>query len=266
MMLDRLIDCLCHPKWIGKYNKDKASIVFLTFMIFFLLYLIVFGVRCYTEQQFNESAYRSVASAMIRQDELDNIYQDHKLIGTPTTIKEDGFLVYILPEDDKAVKETGLFNFSVQMVLYADKAEVYYGIMRLSSIDYKDIDCPNFDMKQISLNNDEDIYYFKIFIAAVLNSSNVAFQTMNFVNGAISSLFYYLIIVLCACFYATFINPTIDKPIRIKLVFYDSLIYFVVNLFASLFNFGWLTYVAIVFPLIYVTITFRHIVKVVVKR
>lgn len=263
-MLNRWKDCLCHPKWIGSYHKDKVGIIILTIIFFFSLYLIVFGVRSYTTEQFNEDAYRSVASAVVRQEKVEAIYQNAQLKGNTYTIEDDGFTLMILPKNEESLNKS--LSNKVLIALYEDYADIYLGSFKLSSIEYKAIQSVQFDMNMLCQNQSKDIYYFKLFIADVLNSATVVLQTIDFVEGALSSLFYYLIIVLCASFYSWVINPTIDKNIRVKLVFYDGLIYFIVNMFACLFNWGWLTYVAVLFPLIYVTITFRHIVKVVVRR
>ena len=66
--------------------------------------------------------------------------------------------------------------------------------------------------------------------------------------------------------FAKMINPSIDRKVRAKLVLYDTAIFFVCAMLASLFNQGWIAYIGYVLPVIYTSITFRHIVKVVIPK
>lgn len=261
-MIDRFIDCLCHPKWIGKYNKDKPGIVFLMILFFFMLYLIVFGVRCYTEEPFDDQSYQTLASALVNQKELHVEYQEHELKGESYTIQGDGFNLFILPaENPSNYKVT-----DISIVLKEHEARIYLSSFQISSISYENLQDYQLSFQKLCDNDATTIYQFKNFIADILDSATIPLQSISFAEGAISEILFYLVVVLCCSFYAMLINPTIDTPIRYKLCFYDCLIYFVVGIFASLFNAGWLSYISFIIPVLYVSITFRHIVRVVVKK
>lgn len=261
-MIDRFIDCLCHPKWIGKYNKDKPGIVFLMILFFFMLYLLVFGIRCYTEKPFDDYSYQTITSALVNQKELQVEYKDHKLEGKSYVIKEEGFNVFILPQESP----TNYKVTDISIVLKEEEARIYLSSFQIASLSYTSLRNFEINFQEICNNDAVAIYDFKNFIADILDSASLSLQSITFAEGVITEILFYLVIVLCCSFYAMLINPTIDAPIRYKLCFYDGLIYFVVGIFASLFNAGWLSYISFVVPIIYVSITFRHIVKVVVQK
>ena len=48
-MFERIKDCICHPRNIGKYNKDSIGIVLLTIFLFFVLALSMQGVMAYAK-------------------------------------------------------------------------------------------------------------------------------------------------------------------------------------------------------------------------
>ncbi|MDE5566465.1 MAG: hypothetical protein K2I77_05715 [Anaeroplasmataceae bacterium] len=261
-MLSRIIDCICHPKFIGRYNKDKAGIVFLTVLFFFLLYVAAFGIRTYTTAPFNDTTYSELASAVVQTKEVDIVYQNHQLQGENKVIVGDGFRLFLLPKE--APKEYSQTDINV--VLKETEATVYIGSYRLSSLEYENINAYDFSFADICNNQTEDIYQFKKFMYDIFSTATIPLQSLSFAGGILTSIFYYFVIVVCAGFFSKMVNPTIDRGVRYKLCFYDGIIFFVISMFASLFNVGWLSYVAIGMSLVYVTITFKHIIRVVIKK
>lgn len=261
-MMQRICACLCHPRFIGRYHKDRVGVIFLTVLIFLSLYTAVFAARCYTDEPFSSETYLSITSCVITSDASDVVYDasNNKFSGSSKVINGSGFSLAILPEE-----EINFTTLGVNVILASEAASVYYGNYKISEIEYQNIKVSDFTFEGIINNNPSDIYNFKLFIEDVLCSSNVFFQSYTFLNGMITILFYYLVIVIAIYIFAGLINQTIDRKVRIKLCFYDGLVFFVGAFFACIFNVGWLLYASFVLPLIYATITFRHIVKVVIK-
>ena len=110
------------------------------------------------------------------------------------------------------------------------------------------------------------IYNFKIFIDSILDSSRIYFQVSTFLRGALTTFVYYLICVLFSFVLSISINPSIDKGVRTKLSFYDGCSFLVGSFFAYLFNASIIVYFALPCPLIFAFITFRHIVRVIIRK
>ncbi len=261
-MWDRIKICFCHPRWIGKFHHDHPGIVAGTILLFFALFLTIYGVRCYTTSPFDQAAGNTVAAALVNHGAVNASYKNKELTGEQCTITGDNFHIYILKAHD--TQKLNITNISI--CLEEKQAVVYLGNLKMKTVSYQSISSEDFDFKDISTNQPKAIYQFKIFINEILNSSRVPFQTMDFIQGIFNEIIFYFLLVVLLSFYALAINPTIDKNIRIKLCMYDALSYFIVSFFAELFNLYWLNYLALVLPIIYCTITFRHIVKVVIKK
>lgn len=261
-MWDRIKICFCHPRWIGKFHHDHPRIVAGTILLFFALYLAIYGVRCYTSSPFEESAGNTITASVINQEVINTAYKNKELTGEQCTIDGENFHIYILStRDTQKVKIT-----NISICLEQTQAVIYLGNFKMKTVSYQSLFSSDFDFKDIGLNQPKAIYQFKIFINEILNSASVPFQTIDFIGGILNELIFYFMMVVLLSFYALAINHTIDRGIRIKLCMYDALSYFTVSFFAELFGIYWLSYIALVLPIIYCTITFRHIVKVVIKK
>ncbi|MDE6013833.1 MAG: hypothetical protein K2G50_02680, partial [Anaeroplasmataceae bacterium] len=160
---------MCHPKFIGRYNKDKAGIVFITVLFFFLLYVAAFGIRTYTTAPFNDTTYSELASAVVQTKEVDIVYQNHKLQGENKVIVGDGFRLFLLPKE--APKEYSQTDINV--VLKETEATVYIGSYRLSSLEYENINAYDFSFADICNNQTEDIYQFKKFMYDIFSTATI---------------------------------------------------------------------------------------------
>lgn len=262
-MLRRLINCTCHPKNIGKHFKDSFIVVLFTILIFFVLYMGVFAARVYNEPAFYESDAVAISSRLIKEENLTGSYDSttFKITSPTKTIEGNGFNLYIMPTDYK------INNIDkINIVLYETGAEVYFGSVKASSVSYASLKCADFSFDKMAQNDVSTIYNFKLFIMGVLNSSSLFFQTLTFFEGIFTTAIMYLLVAFFCYIFAGFINLGIDRGIRVKLVAYDACIFLVEMFFITLFNWGSIIYIAMILPLIFTFITFRHIVKVVVRK
>lgn len=263
-MFERIKDCICHPRNIGKYNKDSIGIVLLTIFLFFVLALSMQGVRSFTENPFDEYSSMVVSSAVIQHGDNNVIYDSnsHKITGDSLKIEGNGFQLIILPTEEQIT----VGRNSVNIILKEEEAIVYYSASKVSSIVYRDIQVAGFKLGDVALNHSQAIYNFKIFIDSILDSSRIYFQVSTFLRGALTTFVYYLICVLFSFVLSISINPSIDKGVRTKLSFYDGCSFLVGSFFAYLFNASIIVYFALPCPLIFAFITFRHIVRVIIRK
>lgn len=261
-MLDRIRDCICHPKIIGRYNRDKIGKILLFVLFFFFVYVVVFGVRTFTENPLEGKGNELTSLVISKQDKtVEYDSETFILTGDFVKIETENVGLYVLPNEDVYIN-----SYILNVVLEEDMAYVYFGDIEISSISYKDIQTKDFSFENISSNESKDILYFKMFIEGILESSYDYFRMINFVEGVISTASLYLMLFLVCFLFARMVNPTIEGKVRAKLVLYDNVVFLVFTILASLFNQGWLAYVAYSLPMIYTMITFRHIVRVVVPK
>ncbi len=264
-MLERFKDCLCNPRYIGKYNKDKFGKIFLIIILFFLLSASIQGMRCYTENPLSDDVSTNFTSMVIKNGSSDISYdsRNHKLIGSSFKMSNNGFVLVVLPKENDVIT----LNFdSITIILEEEVANLFYDNQQISSIKYNEMSSKDFNFNNIACNQVVDINHFQSFIDEIFASGCTMFQTFNFIDNLMTSIVYYFICVFFCYIFSIGINPTIQKNVRAKLCFYDSCSFFVCQFFAYLFNSEILIYLALILPIIYSFITFRHIIRVVVKR
>lgn len=264
-MLERIKNCLCHPRMIGKYFKDKVSTVIITILLFFGVYACVLGMKTYSEDYFPDDAISIVVSEIF-QGNVSNIKYDHKtgvLSGGSTVYKGNGFIVTFCDPENKDAKS--LYS-DIAIMFNSDCVELYSTGFMVGKVSYKDINAGDFSISGIKNNAVSDIYNFKVILRAAFDSSNLFFLTFDFFSELLTTALTYLFSVLLLFFFSKYLNPTIEGKIRTKLCFYDGLIMFFVAILGVLFNASWLTFIAVIFPIIFGNITFKHIVRVSVKK
>ncbi|MDE7105916.1 MAG: hypothetical protein K2O22_01980 [Anaeroplasmataceae bacterium] len=264
-MFQRIKDCLCHPRSIGKYNKDRLGIVILTIFLFFLLSTGMQAARCYTSDPISDSIPLAITSSIIRDGDLNVQYSssEHKLKGNSKTIEGKDISLYILPSENERI--TYKLDKLI-IILKEEEALLYYSSQKASSISYQDMQVKDFDLGNVASNNPTDTYHFRTFIDYVFDSAKLFFQTFDFIQSFGSTILYYLICVFFSYILSVAVNPTINRGVRAKLCFYDGCVFFIGTFFAYLFNIDIIIYFALMLPLIYTLITFRHIIKVVIRR
>lgn len=264
-MLERFKDCLCNPRFIGKYNKDKFGKIFLIIFLFFLLSASLQAARCYTENPLPNNISKNFTSMVIKTGSSDVSYdsEKHILTGSSFKVSSNGINMVVLPKENDVIS----LNIDyITIILEESEAHIYYSNQKMSSLKYNEISSKDFKFSNISCNQVIDINHFESFIDEIFNSSRTMFQTLNFIDGVMSSLVYYILCVFFCYIFSIGINPTIQRNVRAKLCFYDGCVFFACQFFAYLFNVELLIYLGLMLPIIYSFITFRHIIKIVVKR
>lgn len=264
-MLERFKDCLCNPKYIGKYNKDKFGKIFINIILFFLLSVSIIAVRCYTENPLSNDVATNFTSMVIKNGSSDVAYDslNHKLTGSSYKMSSNGFILIVLPNENDVIA----LNFDyITVILAEDTANLYYDNQKISSLKYNEMSSKDFKFDNISCNQIVDINHFQSFIDEIFASGRTMFQTFNFIDSIFTSIVYYILCVFFCYIFSIGLNPTIERKVRAKLCFYDSCVFFACQFFAYLFNSELLIYLALMLPIIYSFITFRHIIRVIVKK
>ena len=272
-MLERIRDFVCGPRWIGKYFKDKGMTVFLIILLFFGVYIISLGMRMYSTDYFDENSVVVVSSSIVQGDKSNISYDAEKneLSGTAVKYTGDGFTVSFFPVEDNTIKyptnQLVLEASYINIIFETSYAEIEFGGIVVSRIEYKDMHVGSFNLADVQLNDTDDLYNLKLMMRGALMSSNVFFLTDSRFDDVVGNVMIFFVTFLLLYFFVSKrVNPGIEGHIRAKLCFYDCLILLVFCMFGALFNIDWLVYVGMLFPFIYCNITFRHIVRVYVKK
>lgn len=269
-MLERIKCCLCYPRFIGKFFKDKFSTIFMTILLFFGVYVLSMGFSIYSSDYFDDNSVLAVTSTIV-QGEKSNISYDSTnaiLSGDSITYEGNGFNVVFFPvETEEVIDYTNLeYYANINIVFDSQGGYIDLGGIIVSRFEYKDININDFSINDVQDNDTEAVYTFKVLVKAALKSSNVFFNTYEFFINVFSDLAMYFIFVLISYFFSKSVNSGIESKIRAKLCFYDNLIYFIVSMVVCLTGVEWLSFIGVLLPLIYTYVTFRHIVRVNVKN
>ena len=251
---------VCHPSKIALFYKDSALKVFLFFALFASMLIGVLAAQTFTARYFDNDDIDYIISLFDKQKEEINIeYSNYKITGDPVAIKDTNFECYIMTGD-----ETRLDKSCLIMFLKEDNVNIYYGYRLIGKIEYKNIGYDyHFNVSNVRNGINIDKYNFRCFFYDLLMVGNTGYAFTVFLSNILGAFQYYLIFALVIMFiYSYFINPSISAGVRLKLIVYDSLVYFVVMFFTFAFQISFLQYVALFIPLIYCNVTFSHIIRV----
>ena len=251
---------VCHPSKIALFYKDSALKVLLFFLLFVSILIGTMAAKTFTNQFFSNDDIDYIISLVDKnKDDINVSYKDYKLTGDSVAIKDTNYECYILTGDETKITNPGLIMF-----LREDSANVYYGYRLIGNIEYKNIGSNyQYLITNVRANNNIDRYNFRCFFHDLLSVSNTGYALTVFLSNIISLFQYYLIFSIIVLFvYSYFINPTISVNVRLKLLIYDSLVYFIVMFFTFAFQISFLQYDALFMPLIYCNVTFSHIIRV----
>lgn len=267
-MLDRIIISLCHPSKIGHYFKDKLYKVILYAFGFFLLYVFVCGLTCYSTTYFSPSVIdESVDNIVLLETSTISVNISYskdtkKLTTTSTTsllVEFDDVLYYFFTD---SIERTTSNSDKIIYVFNEDTAYVYYSNTKVGEVKYENLtDVDSFTLKSLVSGNIDAKLAFKDMIIALANSSTFGISTVMFLNYMLTGLSYYLVALIVIFVMSYFVNMTIATNVRVKLCLYDSLIFLVLLSFYIGFSQTWIFYIAVIAPVIFVNSTFMHIIK-----
>lgn len=260
-MLNRIKDIICHPSRLGLYYKDSFLKIISILSIFCLVFVGLSFIVMTNANYFSLSSAKSVSSDLIKSNSNVSIeFKDKSISGEAFTFKGEDYIISFLDESFKPRKDHISISFK------ANTINVYIDTTHYSTIYYEKIAITDFKLSNVIDGNIKDRLSFESLISIALDSIEYNYSLFVFLENMAVVFGLYLMLIIIAVVMAYFINPEIDMKFRVKLALYDTIIYFVIMVFSLLYNQFWLQYLAIILALIYVKITFSHIIKVKIKR
>lgn len=259
-MFQKIRICLCHPKYIAMYYKEKASKIALLIVTFFLAFAgIVILCECKKDFFTNVDNQEIVQSIVI--GDVPNLIFDaeqNKFIGNQATYKSTYYNVYFLPKEKINFNER---EAKTSIIFDAEKVTLYYSGMLIHQGDYQSELLESFDLALVKDGDIKTTFVFSKLLTVILNDANQNVVKLSVLNYIVTAIFYYFGIVLSLFLFTILSNPTIGKGVRFKLCCLDSLIFIAVFAFQVMLGMPWLLYVGVALPILYSNFTFLHIVR-----
>ena len=256
-MLGRILDCLCHPKYIGMYYKDRLSKVIGVAVIVFMLFVVVCGIYTFNKVGFDYQVSKGITNS-IQLVETKEINYDSE---SDTLSGEEAYYNYSYIGVQFLGSKLPVAFTEEAIVL--DFKETYVGVYvsgyEVKQINYSETSGESFSLKAVGKGDITNIVVFQDFIHSILEEVNVLYQGL-ILGAMISQVFTYYIGTLILVFFVSIMhNPGIDKKTRFKLCIYSTLIYLFAEIFVLLCGAQWISYVGIILAVVYPKITFSHI-------
>ena len=259
-MLQKIKICLCHPKYIAMYYKEKGSKIALLILTFFLVFS---GIAIVSEsnQDFFTSADNSEIVQAVITGEVPYLAFDeqaNKFIGNQAKYESTYYDLYFLPRDNISLSSK---EQKTVLVFGTNEVKVYYAGVCLHVCDYSNELLEGFSLTEVNKGDIESIHSFNKLLTVVLNDANEVFCYLSMFNYIATMITYYFGIVLTLFLFTMLSNPTIGKGVRFKLCCLDSLVFILVFAFQIMFKISWLMYVGALLPILYSNVTFMHIIR-----
>ena len=261
-MFYRIVDILCHPSRIGLYIKDKIYVVIIMFISFVALFMGVMALKVYPQDYYSLESAENISFAVSKSNIIPTIkYENKKIVGDkPYMVIMDDFSACFLPENYSTNNE--ITKRSLNMAFYEDHVDIYYGSRLSNTIKYEEVNVSDFDFNNVYKGVTKDRINFEEFVFHFLDSTELHFKNTVYLQNSLIAIGYYAISLFVSALFSFYVNSGIAMKVRWKLLIYDSLVYFFVMIFSIVFAYGFIEYIALVLPLIYSNITFRHIIRV----
>lgn len=257
-MLERIKNCICHPRLLGLYYKDSALRIIGALLCVFVIFMVLsVGIATNTEH-FTYDDTKVVTNLVIHNENADIEFDSRTSTITGTSIKmeSDTYIIDFLSTENYSKATKMVFRFNAK-----DMDFIYQGFV-IGTYKYSDYDVDDFNLAQVQAGEISNTMDFQDLLYEIFSDINPNYSTVVILNDAVICLGYYLMVLIVALVASYFRNPDIAFKVRAKLCIYSTLVYFVVMIFALLYNARWLQYVALFLPIVYTNITFSRIIRV----
>lgn len=253
---------LCHPRLIGMFYKDSFLKVFFYLISLILIYTGICAITTYGNDNFTYDDARKITQVIYENESSDILFdaEADKITGTPVKFTSGALIVNFLLSENYSNTTGTVIRFK------EEKVEVLYKGYIVGEVLYSSINVEGFKLADVKAGNDKAVSEFMDMIDFILEDVNLSFSTINLANAVINDLANLFMVFIFCVLSSFFTNPSIGLKIRIKLSVYCIGIYYIAMTLAVLFNAAWMQYAALILPLIYVYITFSHIIKVEKKK
>jgi hypothetical protein len=228
--------------------------------LFFAAFVGVLAAKEYNTDYFLNSDNEEIIRAIVIGNDTDIKYdtETNTISGTPIAFSSTNYNVCFL---DKSLIDNSSLDVKVSLFFSETKLEIHYAMMKVSEHEYTDETFKSFDLDKVSKGSVTDTIEFKRILTKSLDEANFKFSTVAIIDNVTSVLVYYVGLILILFFLSLLTNPSIGKKVRFKLVCLDSIVFLLVMILNVLFSASWLMYVALMLPVFYSKITFRHIAR-----
>lgn len=255
--MEKIINIICHPKYIVLYFKDQFYKIFLTILCFFIFAMSLVAVYDFNTQYYSDSYVNDVTSLVVNHnEEMDLVYSNNKLEGSIYIVKSDDVCLIFMKD---AVPSTA---YGVQLIFKEDRVVYYYQAMYKFEYKYSDLNIGDFKFSDVQANDIIAKMKLERIIDNTLIQANKTVQTFVLLSDMINLVLYYFASILIALIVSRFVNPEIEFKYRIRICLYDSIVFFIVIIFAFLFSISWFKYVALAMPAFYSVMSFKSIVRI----
>lgn len=255
--MEKIINIICHPSLIVLYFKDQIYKILLFILPFFVIVASLLALYDFNTKYYDYEYVNSISDMVKSYDEeIDLVIKDNKLEGSTYTIKNDNVCLFFMKD---AVAST---DYSITLIFKEDRVVYYYQAYLKYEITYEKIGVDNLTFADIQANSFGAKLKLNTIIDKTLDLANRLVVTYIYFSDLINFFFYYAASVLVAIIVSMFVNPQIEFRYRFRICLYDSIIFFIVIIFALMFNLSWLRYVAMAMPAIYSIVSFKRIVRV----
>ena len=146
-MLEKIKICLCHPKYIAMYYKEKTSKIVTLVLTFFLAFAGVVVLSEANRDYFTKVDNDEIVQAIIKGENTDIKFiigdDSNTFEGNQATYKSEYYNIYFLPTSDTNVKTK---EEKTTIVLDSNQVKVYYTGVLLYEGDYQNDKLENFDL------------------------------------------------------------------------------------------------------------------------
>ena len=259
-MLEKIRICLCHPKYIAMYYKEKPSKIVTLILTFFLAFTGILLLSESKKDIFNNVDNEDIIQAIVIGEDSNITFDTatNKLEGNQAIYKSNYYNVYFLPQDKISLNEN---DSKTSIVFESEKVLIYYSGLLLYTGDYQSGYLDSFSLAEVGRGEVKNTFAFSEFLTVILNDANDIFVGVSIAIYLMTMITYYFGIVLTLFLFTMLSNPSIGKGVRFKLCCLDSLIFILVFAFQVLFDIPWLIFVGAALPIIYSNVTFMHIVR-----
>ena len=253
------MDVMVHPSRIATYFKDKVYTVIIHLLVALSLCIGTIALLAFNQNYFTRSFADDFIPLVQQSNNVYDIeYKDDTMTGTRISIEYGNFVVY-LSNNNYTKNDLGKYV----LVFGQTGVSGYYNNKLQFTEKYSDFGVRySFELENVRNGSVDDQVVFADLLAEAFDNFENVYALNVFVNEIEMLLMTTAIAFAIMLFYSYLINPTIKAPVRLKLTVYDLLIFFFVYTMYEIIQISLLQYVAYVIPVLYTSITFRHIIRI----
>ena len=257
-MFERIKNCICHPRLLGLYYKDSFFKVIGALVSVFLIFMVLSVTIAVNTKHFDYNDTKTVTNMIMHKDSSDISYDSRtaSFSGTPIKMESENYILDFLTNENYSKSNKMVFRFNAKSMDF-----IYEGFV-VATCNYADYETEDFSLLMVQKGDISNMMNFQKLLHELFDDINKSFSAVVIASDSAICLGYYLVVLLIAIVASYFTNPDIQGKVRVKLCLYSTLIYFVVMIFALLYDAKWLQYVALCLPILFTNMTFSRIIRV----